>query len=286
MEYSKPSRASQLPQYFYSELMYERFLDATLIQEEEINRAINIKRQVKLTDNEEIEYDNLKYFIVNKKKFEEEFYEELLSILSKDRTNLFCSIISENWYDGRVKRESKPVMQLMASVRNYLLEYRKVKNVSGIKVIYDIEDGIEPNFEDDEIEEIIALNRRMLDGYLPNWLDGHPKKLEMGSSDIYCRRGVFLEKEFDSEEYFEWRFINSYSLAFSVTEKFAQMADTKTPAIINTNIANLRERVLFFSPFIKGMPAEQFEFGIIPHWWTMRINKQEIHGGIIEYMVD
>ena len=64
------------------------------------------------------------------------------------------------------------------------------------------------------------------------------------------------------------------------------MTDKATPAILNTNLANLRDRILFFSPFIKNMPIGQFELGIIPHWWTLRISKQGTHGGIDEYLLD
>lgn len=282
---SKPGQTSLLPQYFHSDVMYERFLDAILNESQEIERAINSKG-IKLTDDYEIKYDNLEFFVDNKRKFEEEFFSELSERISKERAKLFCEIISQNWYDGRVKRESGPVKQLFASVKNYLLEYRKVRTSDDIRVMYDIDNSIEPNFDDDEIETILELNRQMFDGYVYQWIEGHKNFLEMGSGDIYCRRGILLKKPLEPQEYLEWNYINSYSLAFTVTEKFAQMAAGATPAILNSNLANLRERILFFSPFVPDMPIGQFELGIIPHWWTLRITKQGRHGGIDEYLVD
>jgi hypothetical protein len=285
---SKPGQASFLPQYFHSPCMYERFLNATNNDVGEIERAIN-SSGIKLVDLDEQYSDNLNYFISNKQQLEDEFYSELSTRIGDKKTNEFCTIIRESWFDGRTERESKPVKELFASIKNYLLEYGLVTKTDDIRVINDIDDKIKPSFDDDEIETIIELNRQMLDGHIGRWLKGHPNDLEMGTGDIYCRRGIFEEKEFEEGiEYWEWNYINSYSLAFTVTEKFSQMANKGRvqPAIINTNIANIRERVLFFSPFIKGMPPQQFELGVIPHWVTMKISKQGNHGGINEYIVD
>lgn len=278
-------KTSLLPQYIYSQFMHERFLDAALFQSEEIERAEN-KPGIKLADGTEIEYDNLKFFIDKKAKFEEEFFQTLSERITEEKANLFCEIISKNWFDGRVRRGNNLVKKLMVSIKNYLLEYRKVKNENGIRVINKIDKRFKPNFEDDEIDAIILLNREMLDGHIHDWLKGHPNHDTIATGSIHCRRGMFLEKEFENEEYLEWSYINSYSLAFSVTEKFSRMVENKKAAIVNTNLTNIRERSLFFSPFIKGMPPEQFEFGVIPHWWTMNIKRQGMHGEIVEYLVD
>ena len=56
--------------------------------------------------------------------------------------------------------------------------------------------------------------------------------------------------------------------------------------MITTSISNIRERILFFSPFIKNMPIGQFEFGVIPHWREMKLTNQGEHGGIVEYLLD
>ena len=281
---SKPGQTSMLPQYLHSDIIYERFLDAIQSDFDEIERAINVKG-TKFTDLSETIYDNLVFFTKNKLKFEDEFFNELSDRINEEKADLFCKTISQNWFDGRAKRNSIPVKELMASIKQYLIN-RKAKDETGIKVIYEIGNEIKPSFSDEEIAEIITLNKQMLDGYLDQWIEGHPNRLEMSIGDIYCRRGIFLDKLLDTEEYLEWNYINSYSLAFTVTEKFSQMGEGKEPAIINTNYSNIRERVLFFSPFIREMPPIQFELGIIPHWWTMSIVNQGYHGQILEYLVD
>ena len=162
---TKPSETALLPQYFHSEYMYERFLDATLSEKGEIDRAINTKG-IKQAEAEEVSYENLNYFNINKAKFEDEFFSELSERISEEKANQFCEIISQNWFDGKAKRESLSVLELMASIKNYLVEYRKVKNISEIRVVNRIDSSIKPNFADDEIQEIISLNREMFDGFI------------------------------------------------------------------------------------------------------------------------
>lgn len=281
---NKLSKVAFLPQYINSDLMIERFLNGIILKQGEVERAKNIKGQIKLIEESEVKCDNIEFFLNSKEKFENEFFDELSERITEEKAKLFYEIITQSWYDGRTKRNSQSVIELMASIQNYLIGYRKVNNANGIRVLYQIHSEIRPNFEDYEIEEIISLNREMFDGYIHQWIKGHP--FCNNTEDLYCRRGVFLNNLFDSEEYYEWSFINSYSIACTVTEKFAQMKEDGIPAIIHTNISNLRHRILFFSPFIKGMPARQFELGIIPHWWTQRIVYQGEHGGIHEYLID
>lgn len=282
---SKPGKTSLLPQYFHSEYMYERFLDATGNESEEIFRSRN-QKGIKISEGKELEADRLEYFIENKEKLEKEFYKELCSVLSPKRANKFCKIVRDHWYDGRLERESKPVLKLMASVKNYLIEYRKVNNIDKIPVINEIPKKTKPSFDDDEINEILSINLRLVENHLEEWISIHPQTLEMGLGDLYCRRGIFLDKLLPNEKYLEWQYINSYSLSFSVTEKFSQMYPGKIPVILNTNYANIRERILFFSPFIKGMNPYQLELGIIPHYFSLHLRRQGRYGGIYEYDID
>jgi hypothetical protein len=286
---NKAGKTSLLPQYENSESMYERFLDATLNESEEVYRAKKEPgTRLATIDPDENDYDNLDYFTepINKKKLEDEFFNELAERIGKEKTELFCKLISEYWYDGRTRRiKSDPMLKLQRSIQNYLLEYRKVTSIENIQVINQISSDLEYSFEDDEINEILSLNREMTDHNLQNWLEGHANYLEMGMGDIYFRRGIYLDKE-PTNPYQEWLYINSYSLSFSVTEKFVQERGNKTPIIFNTNYANLRDRILFFSPFIKGMPPFQLELGIIPHYFTLKSHHQGTYGEIEEYIVD
>lgn len=282
-ELSKPGKTSILPQYLYSESMYERYLDAILKESNEIQRAFN-SQGLKFADDCELDDDNLNFFIENKQKFEDEFEDELTERIGKKKTSEFYEIITENWFDGKSKREGLSVIQLFASIKEYLLE-RKAKSIDSIRVENHELNGVKPNFSVSEIGQILDLNKEMLDGFIPQWLHEHPNSKEIGVGDVYCRRGIFIDDLLNIEEYNEMNYLSSYSLAFTVTERFAQMKPSLEPAIINTNYDILRDRVIFFSPFIKGMNPHQFELGVIPHWFTLKMEKQGKHANINEYFL-
>jgi hypothetical protein len=74
-------------------------------------------------------------------------------------------------------------------------------------------------------------------------------------------------------------------LAISIPEKFAQNRNCAFPTIVSTRYDTIRSRILFFAPFIPGMPANQFEFGVIPSFKPQKIEFNGTHGGIHEYTV-
>ena len=281
-------QVSLLPQYEKSDMMYECFLDDILNESEEIYRAKKKPgTKIARVDKAEESFDNLIYFTEpnNKKKIEDEFFSKLIKIVGKDKAELFCELIRDYWYDGRTKRLKSPeILALKKSIQNYLLEYRKVTNVENIRVINQVQTNIAHSFEDDEIEAILNLNMRMLEWHLTEWLSSHPNFIEMSSNDIYFRRGIYLNSRPD-KTYNEWLYINSYSLAFTVSEKFVGYKKKKIPIILNMNFGDLRERILFFSPFIKGMPPFQLEAGIIPHYYDLETEYQGTFGGIEEYLL-
>jgi len=284
--FSKIIKVSLLPQYLDSETMYDRFNSAALEEEEDIVRSQN-SPGYKLTDNYEIENDRLKYFVEKKEELENEFLKTLQTRITKSQAELFCNLISEYWHDGKTKRSSLEVKKLFASIKNYLLGYRIASSPENIKVINDIDPSIEISFEDDEIKAIIDVNREMIDFHTQKWIESRSDYLEINSETLHCRRGLFLKEIFvDNSEYYEWDFINSYSLGFTVTEKFAQMSKGDIPVIINKNLSDVRDRIIFFSPFIKGMPIHQFELGVIPHVNIMLCKSQGEFGGIHEFIIE
>lgn len=283
---SKASQISLLPQYQNSETMYDRFSSATLEGSQDIIRSKNLEK-IKLTDIYEIENDHLKYFINKKSDFETEFFNTLSLKISENRANLFCNIISQYWYDGKTKRQSEEVKRLFASIKNYFLQYRFASCPENIRVLNELEPSVETNFEDSEIKEIIMINKMMVSHYMQEWLENRHDYLETNFESLHCRRGLYLEKIFNNgDEYYEWDFINSYSIGFTVTEKFAQINKSKIPVIINKNLSDVLDRIIFFAPFIPGMPIHQFELGLIPHTYTMRCKNQGKYGGIHEFFVE
>lgn len=95
-----------------------------------------------------------------------------------------------------------------------------------------------------------------------------------------------------SRPYREWDYLNSYSLAVSVSEKFSLPSKQKvgTTSDVRTLVSGdwrlFQDRVLFFSPFIPTMAPCQLEFGVIPSGKSLPIHSQGLHAGVHEYLLD
>lgn len=282
----KLGRVAILPQYIQSDCMFEKFLNASF-DDESVFRTPCIQGETKIIVKDEFLMDRLEYFIVNNNALQEEFCETLRKRLVKESAFKFCKIIRDFWADGRAQRlKSVPVRRLMKSVQNYLIGYRKVQKPENIRTqLSQMLERTEPNFDDDEISEILAINREMTNYHIQKWMEGHPKYDELTTNKIYIRRGLALESDFKTGEYAERYLISSYSLSFSVGEQFAKIIENRIPAIVNMSYGESLNRILFFSPFIPGMKPNQLEFGIIPHYYPLKISFQEEIGGIKEYIL-
>jgi hypothetical protein len=285
---SDPSKAVQtarLPQYQASPAFMERFLDAAHHEGTEIERSASTKG-IKLVDGSEISADALNYFADNKTSMEGEFLSDLTEKLGATRANWFCDVIAHDWYDGRGLRNGARVVDLKMSVRQSLelilpsgtplsavVEKHTLANTSTTLAVADI-------------QKILAVNRRMMVRHIEAWKEGRPDSDSISDHDIFFRRGLSLESPLDTTvPYKEWDYINSYSLAFSAPEKFAQMQKGKIPAIVNADLHLFDGRVLFFSPFVPDMAVGQLEAGIIPSEFAQPIRAQGNHGGIDEYII-
>lgn len=272
---------SLLPQYYQSKLIEDRFIESALAQDE-LTRAKN-KRGIKISDEEEVIKDNLQFFQTNKGMFEDEFHAGLTDILnSPKRVSLFLNTVIL-WCRGKYK--SNEVQRLKRSIYKYYFDYSLAKSDNDLYVKEKLRPKVRKSFDDDEIEAILRLNREMMDGHLVTWLNAIDSK-SYAMEKIYIRRGIGLKKKFtDLNSYVEKSFINAYSLAITIPEKFSQMRRETIPIILNQNYADVRSRIIFFTPFIQGCPYDQFEIGVIPHYTSMLLKDQGLHAGIQEYLV-
>jgi hypothetical protein len=273
-----------LPQYTYSEEFMERFLQAIHKEGASITRSPNIHK-IKRVDGTELESDYLDYFSDNKVCIEDEFYSELASKIGEQKTRLFCAIISKYWYDGRKKRNSRLVKSLKWGVRCYLDKTLKITNLHNI-VQNDITQPYKQLFTASDIAAILTVNDQNLHKHIDLWSQKHPRSTEIGRGDIFFKRGLSCPEIFaEGHEYKEWDYINSYSLAISAPEQFSQMTGENVSIILSADCDYFQSRVLFFSPFIRGMDVGQLELGIIPNNIADRLHYQGEHGGIHEYLI-
>lgn len=283
----KALEAILLPQYSHSPQFMKRFLMAIHESEAEIERSPNNKK-IKEVDESEISADGYDYFSSNKTSMEQEFLEDLSSKIGEQKASLFCDVIAVDWYDGRRLRNAERVRALKLSIRNYLSSLLGGHS-EGSKVIQNTDplNDVQPLLSEKEIAAVLTVNQHAFYRHIEGWKENHPNKDSLSSDDIFLRRGLALPKSLpETSLYKEWDFINSYSLAFSVPEQFSQMARGQIPAIINGDIELLRERILFFSPFIPGMALGQLEAGVIPSTKPLPLVSQGIQGGIHEYIID
>lgn len=284
-ENTKPLSTMALPQYALSNDFMERFLDAIHTPGEEIERSPN-SLGIKLVDGSEMDADALTYFAENKNDLETEFFTDLAEEIGEPKATEFCDVIATYWFDGRAKRESLPVQRLKASVRSYLERILRGRVALTEIVVMDASLAQSPSFSDEQIAKTLKVNDRLLLKHIGAWLNRHPDSMMLSRGDVFFRRGLALSKPFsDGDIYREWDFINSYSIAISAPEKFAQMQNGRVPALVNADCDYFNGRVLFFSPFVPSMPVGQLEVGVIPNDRKDKLRAQGRHGGVYEYLL-
>lgn len=281
----KAVKSAGLTQYQTPHFM-ERFLDAIHEEGRDVERSQSIPGTIKLVDGSEMSSDALDYFVEEKSALESEFCSELMNRIGSTKTDLFCDIISRDWFDGKGLRNRPRVLGVKLSVRNYLDAVGNTRSMTDIVVNDTICAGTDPLLSIEDVAAVLTVNDQMLTCHVEVWKARRSDWDRISSDDIFFRRGLSLKKAIDlSEPYREWDFINSYSLAFTAPEKFASMQGSNQPAIVSGDLALFGGRVLFFSPFVPKMDVRQLEAGIIPGGKPDKISFQGEHGGILEYIL-
>lgn len=284
MRLKKATKTMLLPQYAHSGNVTERWLDA-MHNNREISRRNSIPGTRKLVCEVELENDALNYFIKEKCVMEKEFYTDLCTAISKSSADWFIDTVANYWSDGRIKRDSKQVLELRESVRSHFNRVRSPLVSRKYLVRNWRSGGVKPKLDHEEISAIINLNDQMLYKHIHAWLETHESYDFISLNDIYIRRGLCLNKRMNGGSlYKEWDYINSYSFALTIPEQFSQAGTGYIRAIVSIEHAFFTNRVLFFSPFIPGLNASQLEVGVIPAIKKQRLISQRKHGGIYEYL--
>ncbi len=275
-----------LPQYQQSAAFMERFLIAAHEEGASIVRSPN-STKIKMVDGSELEADALSYFSDGIDEFRKEFSSELLERISCHELDLFCSVIAEEWFDGKRLRENGNPRRLKRSVYDYLSRVSGITKPAEFIQVRESLSGVEPLISAEAVAAILTVNDQMIYRHVEAWKEQHPNANHLSSNDVFFRRGLALKAPLDtSEPYREWDFINSYSIAFSAPEQFSQMMKGRAPAVVNGDMALFEGRILFFSPFIPGMDVGQLEIGVIPAESPLSVHYQGEHAGIMEYILD
>jgi hypothetical protein len=278
---TSPFETAALPQYLYSEDIGERFRTAVLASSGAIARA-KWSEDVKVIEDSEKAADAFAYFIENKAALEQEFLSDLIRQIDEEAARQFVTVISNNWH---FDPHSHPAQRLKASVRRYLQYLGESAEKVDTLVRGPRRTLPTPSFSPLEIELILDTTHQMLFKHIEAWNSVRPESWRHSRGTVFLRRGIALEKPFSpGDRYQEWDFINAYSLTVSVPEKFSlPQIDRPIPAIVTADIDYLNHCILFFSPFIPNMPADQLEAGVIPGFRSEHMAFHGKHGGIYEY---
>lgn len=274
-----------LPQYLHSNDMMDRFLDAAHSDGKNIARSERSgDNRLNVVTNAELKHDALDYFLVNKAKLEVEFFKDLVDQVGARKAKRFVRIISTHWFDGRSERKNSIVQGLKSAIACYFVASGAdpkmlVTNPAPLPV--------KPFFFGvDDIRKILQINHSLLYKHLQCWVDLHPNRDDLSRGSIYFRRGVNLKNVWpDGYTYIEWDYINSYTLSISTSEQFSAMGGKEGAVLVSADCDYFDQKVLFFSPFIPGMPGNQLELGVIPSKNPPRLRCHGEHAGIHEFLI-
>ena len=126
----------------------------------------------------------------------------------------------------------------------------------------------------------------MLTRHIEAWKERHQNADQLSNDDIFFRRGLSLQTPRDEDEpYREWDFINSYSIALSAPEKFAQMQNGRIAALVSGDWGLFDRTSTFLFAFRANDGCWPVEAGVIPSENPLPIKYQGNHGGILEYII-
>ncbi len=278
-----------LPQYAASGAMAERFLDAIHHDEHPVDRSTR-DNGFQVVDHSELQSDALDFFSANALSMSSSFESELSNDIGTADATIFLETIAVDWY--KKPRDAGRSLQLKRSIYEYLQTISSgVSARTFVQVGFRL-DGVAPLLQAFKIGRILRLTECFLEKHLHEWIDKHPEGLFTGSDEVYFRRGLSLQEPVDTAQpYWEWDYLNSYSLAVSVSEKFSLPTKKKVGtasdvrALVSGDWRLFQDRVLFFAPFIPTMDPYQLEFGIIPSGKSLAICSQGLHAGVHEYIL-
>ena len=227
-----------------------------------------------------------KFFEENHSEWSKHFREDVLSNgIDRPSFDAFVSGFAELWIDGRSRRQdSRVMMGIKASIRDY--DRRHHRSVAGKFVVNSINDSIAPMFTPDQMGAIFSANERLLETYIPSYMDVLGCDVLQSINNLYVRRGVCMP----SIERFrkELHYLSSYSLALGPVEQFAQTwtdatRNTGVPSIFAAPLPAVQKRVVAFAPFIEGMDLSQLELVVAPPIEPTPLENHGQHGGIYEF---
>ncbi len=199
--------------------------------------------------------------------------------------DIYTDSFVNHWVDGRKRRQdSSEMLAIKASIRD--LDHNRFKSRVDAWVIHPVPPTATALFTLDEMAVIFDANDRLIDAFMPDYVDHLENAGPSVASDLWVRRGVYMPTLPTDRR--ELHYLSSYSLALGPVEQFAQ---TYTPAtkgkgvacIFSALLPAIQDRVVAFAPFVKGMDLRQLEIVVAPPTARTPLQDHGDHGGIREF---
>jgi len=281
IETSDLTKYSELEKYIFDPFYEHRYVEAASNGLTDIARDSG-KVGTKAISTTENLVSGYSFFEENKEKMRQDYLERLTgSIISEEKVQRFIKIIKDFWYDGRPERTtSDEIWEIKKSIRNYLIE----RTGSTKHTVKDENRDIKPLFETYQMGHLLHVTHEMFDHYIQDYLQLRQDCMENSSNRIYIHRGIRVDELLSEGEYYEYDYINSYSLAQSVPEQFTAIArNGKFRAMIGGCANDFSDQILAFAPFIPEMDIKQLELCIIPGIYPLRVRYDGEYSGVHEY---
>lgn len=274
------TRYAELEKYLFDPFYEHRYVQAASHGLADIARDPGKVGNKAVSDTENL-VSGYAFFDKNKEKMREDYLDRLTSFIDEDKVQRFIKTVTTHWYDGRPSRTtSDDIWEIKKSIRNNLIE-----RTSNTKfTMKDENRDVEPLFETNELGHLLHVTHQMFDHYIQDYLQSRPDYLETSSNRIYIHRGIRINELPPEDDYYEYDYINSYSLAQSVPEQFTAIAKNgQFRVMIGGCVNDFSDQILAFAPFIPGMDVQQLELCIIPGFNPLRIRYEGEYSGVHEY---
>ena len=268
------------PEYATSTCHLERWIDSYF--DYEATRDVPSGSGNNDVEEDELRLDYLNVLIDNQKKYQKWFREDWKEKgLSCCQYLLFVRTIKREMYGRSVTRNSNNALRLKRSVYNYLKKRKLLSepDTLGTEELL----SVTPLFTEEEISKILEINKSIFNLMIDDLCHANQ---ERSSNDYTLKRGLHTDVIVDEKNFFEKFTINSYTLANSISDKFANgKGDIHT--VVRTP-ATIWDDAILFNSIIFPPPSgeQQFEFGVIPFPKYERLCYKGVYASMHECELD
>ncbi|WP_156432442.1 hypothetical protein [Burkholderia sp. MSMB1498] len=269
----------------FEPLVQQRLLESAADGGAEVERAPYAQGQKQIAI-DELALGALDFFQKKQSDWSEWFQEKLCEGgVDETKVDAYIYAFSSLWIDGAKRRQtSKEMQSIKASIKQHDDFFHKSQ--AGRYVFHSDVDGADPLLTPWEMQCVFDANSTMLEICIAEYLQVYHGPRAGSINSTYVRRGVYMPTQ-PISPMTELNYLNSYSLAVTLPEVFAQTYSQKhkdkgIPTIFSAPVPAVQCRTAAFAPFIKGMDLSQLEMVVAPPIEPMELVFHGVHGSQVQ----